>query len=74
MGGSLSQWVSYAFSDWNVDLHLPKEHLKSFRVGFYVTSSLLFLTFIFMFFKHSASLQRGRVEEHDKKSLVLAAA
>lgn len=74
MGGSLSQWVSYAFSDWNGDLHLPEGHLKSFRVGFYVTGSLLFLTFIFMFFKHSASLQRGRVEGHDKKSLVLATA
>lgn len=68
MGGSLSQWVSYAFSEWNGDLHLPEGHLKSFRVGFYVTGSLLFLTFIFIYFKHSASLQRVRVEGRDKKS------
>lgn len=45
----VSQWVSYAFSDWTGDLHLPKGHLKSFRVGFYVTGSLLLLTLIFMF-------------------------
>lgn len=37
------QWVSYAFYDWDGDMHLPKGHLKNFRVGFYMTASLLLL-------------------------------
>lgn len=42
----MSEWVSYAFSEWDGDLHLPKGRLKNFRVGFYATGSLLLLTLI----------------------------
>lgn len=45
-----------------MDLQLPKEDLKNFRVGDYTAGSFILFALILRFFRPSPSLQRGRME------------